>query len=92
MEWIIDCFETIWKGLSSLITVASAVATVTPSRTGNPWRVKLAHLVNVLALNIGQARPGEGSKPQASPSQVLSQEGVSEKGRGGGTDASSPRS
>lgn len=68
MEWIIDCFETIWKGLSSLITVASAVATVTPSRTGNSWRVRLAHLVNVLALNIGQARPGEGPKTQASPS------------------------
>jgi hypothetical protein len=62
-NWIIDNLEGIWAVVASIVTVASLIAALTPSpkddgivNTTSSWLTKVRAVVNVLALNVKNAK------------------------------------
>lgn len=52
MEWIINNWEGVTVAIMAVVTLASAIANLTPSDTDNKVVEKIASLIDTLALNI----------------------------------------
>ena len=56
MDWLSANSGTIWLVIASVVTVASAIASLTPSVKDDAVLGKISKLVDVLALNWGFAK------------------------------------
>lgn len=43
--------------VTGLVTVASGIAALTPNKTDDSFVAKLRNLVNIIAINVGNAKP-----------------------------------
>ena len=48
--------------ISVLVTIASAIAAITPTPKDDKWIGKLYKIIDVCALNIGKAKDKSGKK------------------------------
>ena len=56
-HWALDHKATAVQILTSVVTIASLVATLTPNDSDNAWVARLNKFVSWLALNVGKAKP-----------------------------------
>lgn len=65
MEWIIENADTLLLIVTSTITVASLIATLTPTDKDDKIIKAVGKVINALALNVGKAKPAkpEGKEP-----------------------------
>lgn len=56
MDWIARNLDGLWNLVSSVVTIASAVAALTPGAEDDHRVGLLRRLLDVLALNVGSAR------------------------------------
>jgi hypothetical protein len=63
LNWTLENLEGIWGVVASIVTVASLIAALTPSpkddaavNTTSSWLTKIRAIVNVLALNVKNAK------------------------------------
>jgi hypothetical protein len=42
--------------VTAVVTLAAAITAVTPSKVDNSWLKKIVSLLNLLGLNVGQAK------------------------------------
>lgn len=56
MEFIMNNLEGIYVAISSVVTAASALCALWPSTSANAICEKARRFLDVLALNIGQAK------------------------------------
>ena len=54
IEYIIDG----WHIITTVVTVASAIAAITPTKKDDAIMVKVNKLISLVALNIGNAKKG----------------------------------
>jgi len=64
LNWTLENLEGIWTILASIVTVASLVAALTPSTkddvavgSASSWLTKIKTIVNLLAINVKNAKP-----------------------------------
>lgn len=57
LDFIITNMETIFIIITSIISIASAVAALTPTSVDDNIIAKIRKVVEILALNIGNAKP-----------------------------------
>ncbi len=58
IEYIIDG----WHIITTVVTVASAIATITPTKKDDAIMAKVNKLISLVALNIGNAKRATQSK------------------------------
>ncbi len=56
INFIMTHLNDLWIAISSVITGASAITALTPTKKDDTIVVQLKKLMNVLALNIGNAK------------------------------------
>ncbi len=56
IEWIRDNWGAILQILTLIVSLASAISTLTPTDADNRWVRKFKSFVDFLALNVGHAR------------------------------------
>ena len=61
--WVAANWDLVLAVLTGAVTLASAVAAITPTPRDDAWAGKAYKVVDWLALNVGKAKqlPGEGS-------------------------------
>lgn len=59
VQTVVEVFFRWWPGV---VTVASAIATVTPTPVDNVALRVVRQVVDVLALNVGKAKPAGGKQ------------------------------
>lgn len=57
LDFIITNMETIFIIITSIISIASAVTALTPTSVDDNIIAKIRKVVEILALNIGNAKP-----------------------------------
>lgn len=62
MNFIIENWEQLFAAITAIVTAASAIAAVTPSETDNKVVGKIKKVVDVLAINIKNAKPAPSGK------------------------------
>ena len=55
MDLILD----VWLWTTTLVTVASAIAAITPTKKDDAFMSKIKPIINAIALNIGNAKGGK---------------------------------
>lgn len=63
-QWILDNGSDLIAAATAIVTAFSAVAAITPTDWDNKAAAWLRKIVDLLALNVGNAKP----KPPADPS------------------------
>ena len=56
MDFIMNNLEGIYVAISSIVTAASAICALWPSNSANRLCEKLRRFLEILALNVGQAK------------------------------------
>lgn len=56
LDFIINRWDDILVALTSVVTAASAVCALTPSQTDDKIIARVRQILDVLALNVGQAK------------------------------------
>jgi hypothetical protein len=56
IEFVIEHWDEICLVITSAVTLAAAVAAITPSKSDDVIVQKLLDLINVLGLNVGKAK------------------------------------
>lgn len=56
IQWVIDNKDSLIAILTGVVTLASAIAAVTPTPSDDTWAGKAYKIVDWLALNIGKAK------------------------------------
>lgn len=59
MTWFVTNFDNILFAITAVISAASAVAALTPTPKDDALVAKIRGLVDVLALNVGNAKNGK---------------------------------
>jgi len=54
IEYIIE----VWHIITTVVTVASAIAAITPTKKDDAIMAKVNKLISLVALNIGNAKKG----------------------------------
>lgn len=60
MEWITENWETIIAIITGTVSVASLVASITPTPKDDHWIGKAYKLIDFLAINFGKAKDKPG--------------------------------
>ena len=56
MEWIGNNHEALFAAVTAVVTIASLIASLTPTPKDDNWVAKLYKVVDFLAINIGKAK------------------------------------
>ena len=56
MAWIMENWESVLLAVTSVIAAASAIAALTPTPKDDAILAKIRGLIDVLALNVGNAK------------------------------------
>lgn len=56
MTWIMENWESVLLAVTSVIAAASAIAALTPTPKDDAILAKIRGLIDVLALNVGNAK------------------------------------
>ncbi|MBB4267741.1 hypothetical protein [Roseospira visakhapatnamensis] len=67
MDWIVTHWDELLLIVTGLISVASAIAALTPTPTDDRLVGALRRIVEALALNVGHARPAPPPPPPSAP-------------------------
>jgi hypothetical protein len=62
MNFIIENWEQIFAVITAAVTVASAIAAITPSETDNRIVSKIKKVVDVIAINVKNAKSAPSGK------------------------------
>ena len=62
MNYFIENWEQVFAVITAVVTTASAIAALTPSETDNRIVAKVKNVVDVLAINVKNAKSAPAGK------------------------------